>query len=473
MKKTLSLILSLVLVIGMLGTSVFTVSAADNTVKIGDVEYETLADALAAVGEGDVVIELIADAALDYGAREAYGTEATTSLTINGNGKTLTLNQTNSDWSSFGLKNAAAKLVLNNMTIEKTGHGDTSGAWNKHAINFKCPLEMNTVTVNNSISVTSGATLTDVTINEANGYYGLWISAHDQVVTLDGCEINATNGGRGIKIADQYIDEPEKVELNVSDTTFNTAKKAAVLVSSTAGAKITASNCDISDVAADSANFAWVDEKWSDHQANVEVFGANKVVEGAVPTYEVSVSAGDEGTVSLSKTYYEVGETVVLSITPATRHIVKEISVVDVFGNSVPVTGYSFEMPASAVTVRVVFQEVFPEFIKVGINASVELEGADLEAGEFFFQLSYLYNGEEIVIEKTKNAANGNVAFAPVAFNNVCNYTFFVKQIALDDAGVEYDKTVYEINAKAAWGADGYLDITLSDNNVEFVNIVK
>ena len=257
--------------------------AGNNTVTVyyaavGEQKFETLLAAINAVQEGQA-IELIRDVTMDYNARDAYETQAQ-NVVINGNGKTLTLNQKNSDWASFGLANNS-KLVLNNMTIEKTGYGDTSGAWNTHAIIFSCPVEMNNVTVNNSVAVQAGAALTDVTINEANGYYGLWINGNGQAVTVNGGAINATNGGRGIKIADQYIDAPAQVTLNVNGTVFNTAKKAAVLVSSTAGAKITAANVNIANVAEDSENFVWVDEDWAQHFGNVEVTGATVRAESA------------------------------------------------------------------------------------------------------------------------------------------------------------------------------------------------
>ena len=251
--------------------------------------YRTLAEAITAVGSGEVVINLHANATLDYNAREAYGTAETTSLTINGDGKTLTLNQKDSDWSSFGLANADAKVVFNNMIIEKTGYGDTSGAWNTHAIIFSSNVEMTNVTVNNSMAVQDGATLNNVTINEANGYYGLWINGNGQSVTMNGGSINATNGGRGIKIADQYIDAPALVTLSVTGTTFNTAKKAAVLVSSKAGAAIAASNVDITNVAEDKVNFAWVDEDWAAHYGEVTVTGGT-VSQESVEIFNVTIT---------------------------------------------------------------------------------------------------------------------------------------------------------------------------------------
>ena len=261
---------------------------------VNGVGYKTLALALAATSEmsGDVVIDLCTDAELSYGAREAYGSDAVTSITINGNDNTLTLNQTNSDWSSIGMKNADGVFKMNNVTVEKTGYGDTSGAWNTHAINFNVNTEFKDVTFNNSIKVSGTSVLTNVDIVEAGEYYGIWIPANATSVTINGGSITATNGGRGIKIADQYVeDSAQNVSLKVDGMTFKTAKKAAVLVSSIAGADITATNYDITEVAADSQNFAWIDDgenkdkkKYTDYAEQVTVNGGAAFVEGTVAT---------------------------------------------------------------------------------------------------------------------------------------------------------------------------------------------
>lgn len=255
---------------------------------IGTKYYTSIKDAIKAVKDNETIV-LIRDITMDYNARDSYETQVQ-NIVIDGNDHTLTLNQKNSDWASIGLANNS-KLVLNNMTIEKTGYGDTSGAWNTHAIIFSCPLEMTKVTVNNGIAVQAGATLNNVTINEANGYYGLWINGNGQSVTMNGGSITATNGGRGIKIADQYIDAPAQVTLNVTGTDFNTAKKAAVLVSSKAGAQIVASNVDITDVEADDDNFVWVDEDWAANFGNVEVTGATVAQEG-IENFVAAITKG-------------------------------------------------------------------------------------------------------------------------------------------------------------------------------------
>ena len=348
----------------------WTVKAGKYVARIGEIGYETLAEAIAAIGAGDVVIELLDNASLDYNAREAYGTAETTSVTINGNGKTLTLNQINSDWSSFGLKNAGAKVVFNDMTIEKTGYGDTSGAWNTHAIIFTSNVEMTDVTVNNSMAVQAGATLNNVTINEANGYYGLWINGNGQSVTMNGGAINATNGGRGIKVADQYVDSPALVTLNVTGTKFNTAKKAAVLVSSKAGANITASNVDITNVAEDNVNFVWVDEDWGPYygkvtvtggtltQENLPVFVAalmnNAKVEGYYKVFEEALAAAEDEKILVLKTVvFDTDKTIDFggkevnsNVNPAFR-ITNGATVTVKNGNMNTAEGYNFILGAS------------------------------------------------------------------------------------------------------------------------------
>ena len=326
---------------------------SDAVANINGKIYFNLASAIATIGNGDVTINLLRDVTLDYNARDEYGKEGTTSVTINGNNHTLTLNQKNSDWSSLGLKNAGATLTFKNMTIEKTGYGDTSGAWNTHAIIFSTDVVMNNVTVNNAIAVAADATLENVTINEANGYYGLWIEANGQTVTMNGGSITATNGGRGIKIADQYIDTPKQVTLNVTETAFTTAKKAAVLVSSKAGAKITADNVDINNVAADNVNFVWVDEDWAANYGNVEVTGAEVEQEG-IENFVAAISqTQDENTNIIIAYYKELTEAIAAVQAGETIELINDITATTVIelGKSITINGKDHKVTSSATRV--------------------------------------------------------------------------------------------------------------------------
>jgi hypothetical protein len=323
--------------------------------KIGNTYYATLEEALANVATW-TTIKLVADATLDYGAREAYGRDDTTDIIIDGQGFTLTLNQTNSDWSSIGMKKADGKLTLKNMTIEKTGYGDTSGSWNTHAIIFSSNVEMNKVTINNGIAVSNGATLNNVTINEANGYYGLWIEANEQTVTMNGGAINATNGGRGIKIADQYVDSPAAVNLTIDGTVFNTAKKAAVLVSSTAGANITASNVNITNVAEDAVNFAWVDDGWAAYYGEVAVNGGTLTLEPGT-AFVASLSTGDK----LNGYYKTLADAVAAAQAGDTITLLADVTASEVIqlNKSLTINGAGHKVTSSATRVfRVITSDV-------------------------------------------------------------------------------------------------------------------
>lgn len=243
----------------------------DNGIK----GYDTLVDALTAA-QGDISIELAADATLDITAWEtlAIGSDTTNTITINGNNNTLTFNKLNSDWNHIATKNNA-KLVLNDMTVEDSGRNN--GPWNRYDINFACNVELNNVISVKAMAFKADATLNDVTINESGDNYAIWISANGQEVAIDGLTINSA--GRGIKIDDQYVGAAGKVNLSIENATFTTAKKAAIMIKSTAGAEITATKCDISKVAADSENLVWIDEDGAAGQKLVTVNGKPAFVE--------------------------------------------------------------------------------------------------------------------------------------------------------------------------------------------------
>ena len=110
----------------------------------------------------------------------------------------------------------------------------------------------------------------------------LWIQATGQTVTIENCIISGKsstdNRNRAIKIADEYIDKPKAVTLNVSGTTFSSDSKAAVLVTNTAGATINwGGGNDISGVADDKVNAVWNDSARTD--AIVNVSGCNVIQE--------------------------------------------------------------------------------------------------------------------------------------------------------------------------------------------------
>lgn len=241
---------------------------------------EELKAALTA-NEEVITVNLTADVTYEVAAwdKDAMGSAATKRIVINGNGNTLTFNQTNSDWNNVVTNGAT--LVLNNVEITNDGHND--GPWNRHDINFGCDVELNNVTSDKALAFKAGAKLTNVTIEDANtsATYAIWIQPNGQTVTLDSCTIDmlACTDGRGIKIDEQYVDAPAKVTLVVKNTTVKTEAKGAILVKSAVGADVILENVDISGVAADSVNAVWVDSDSADYFDLVTVTGGTKVQE--------------------------------------------------------------------------------------------------------------------------------------------------------------------------------------------------
>ena len=257
--------------------NVYTVIRGEGTVATTPEELK------GALTEDAPVIEVVLNDNLTYDvaawANDAMGGASTEVITIDLNGKTLTFNQTNSDWNNVVTN--AGKLVIKNGNITNAGYND--GPWNRHDINFACPVELVNVTSDKALAFKSDATLTNVTIADANtsDTYAIWVQPNGQKVVLDGCTIDMLDctDGRGLKIDEQYVDTPAKVTLNVSNTVFKTEEKSAILVKSAAGADITLSNVDIAEVAADSTNPVWVDEASAAYADLVVVNGGSKIVE--------------------------------------------------------------------------------------------------------------------------------------------------------------------------------------------------
>lgn len=210
-----------------------------------------------------------------------WGGANTETITIDGDGHTLTLIKKNSDWNKVFMNNEAGKLILNDMTLTCNKNGND--AWNNYTVGFDCVVEMNEVDMVKGVCVRNDAAFNDVTITEANGMYALYVTAAGQTVTIDGMQVTATNGGRGIKVIDEYMAEADQasVTLNIKNASFATEKKAAVLVTSKAGAVINwGEGNDISQVAADTEFAVWVDDGRAAYANKVIVNGAYSKVEG-------------------------------------------------------------------------------------------------------------------------------------------------------------------------------------------------
>ena len=254
----------------------------EETAAVSVANDEELADALAADAE-NIIVNLTADVTYDVAAWAANGMggDSTKTVQINGNGNTLTFYQTNSDWNNV-VTNNNATLSLKDVNITNDGHND--GPWNRHDINFACNVNLMDVNSDKALAFKNGATLNNVTISDDNGSdtYAIWIQPKGQTVTLNNCVIDMLNAtdGRGIKVDNQYIeDEDAGITLKVSNTTFKTEEKAAIILKTKAASAITLKNVDIDEVAADSTNPVWVDEATASYADLITVTGGTKIVE--------------------------------------------------------------------------------------------------------------------------------------------------------------------------------------------------
>ena len=208
-----------------------------------------------------------------------FGGDKTRDITINANGNKINFVHENSDWNYIRMVNDNAKWIINDATLTNSGKND--GPWNRHDIRFYNAVELNNVTSDKAIALLNDGKLNNVTVTEDTGVYGLWITAEGQTVDINGMTITATNGGRGIAIKDQYVNTPACVTVNVANAKFTTASKAAVLVTSKAGAVINwGAGNDIQGVAADTEFAVWVDEDYKAYADKVVVNGCFCKVEG-------------------------------------------------------------------------------------------------------------------------------------------------------------------------------------------------
>ena len=228
---------------------------------------EQMEDALATDAE-NIIINIDGSASFDKSDFYAQlGGASTKTITIDGGTAGAELNIISGYGNHILTKNNAT-LILKNLSISSNykveGH-----TWNLYGIFFECPTIIENVTFTRQVALGKNQKheLSKVTINQtaATGdMYALWLEAGVDV-TLKDCVINSINPNSGslnraIKIADEYITNPQLTKLAVSGTTFKSQKKAAVLVTSTAGANIVwGEGNDISQVQADNVNAVWND----------------------------------------------------------------------------------------------------------------------------------------------------------------------------------------------------------------------
>ena len=249
------------------------VATAEEFAEALKADAENIAVKLA--GDLDVAISSLGQQTGGSGEYKLGG-ENTKNITIDLNGKKL--NITTTYWSDLGAKNNDAVFTIKNGTMTSS---QATGTWDSYDLCFSnCNYNFENVVFEKAIALEAANktyNLKNVTIKETHDYYAMWVRAAGLNVTVD--NLTVESAGRGIKIDEQYIDAPAMVTLTVKNSKFTTAKKAAILVKSVAGAEINVENIDITGVAADTTNAVWVDADSAAYYDLVTVNGATKVQE--------------------------------------------------------------------------------------------------------------------------------------------------------------------------------------------------
>ena len=107
----------------------------------------------------------------------------------------------------------------------------------------------------------------------------------------------------------------------------------------------------------------------------------------------------------------------------------------------------------------------------VTLGAKKVLEGKDLEAGKYSFELK---KEDGTVVETVTNAADGTVTFSPISYDEsqVGTHKYTISEVAGTETGITYDKTVQEVEVTVEKVSATELKATASKeaNDLVFTN---
>ena len=104
----------------------------------------------------------------------------------------------------------------------------------------------------------------------------------------------------------------------------------------------------------------------------------------------------------------------------------------------------------------------------VTLGAKKVLEGKDLEAGKYSFELK---KEDGTVVETVTNAADGTVTFSPISYDEskVGTHKYTISEVAGTETGITYDKTVQEVEVTVEKVSATELKATASKEANDFV----
>jgi len=105
--------------------------------------------------------------------------------------------------------------------------------------------------------------------------------------------------------------------------------------------------------------------------------------------------------------------------------------------------------------------------IKQDLTFKKELEGRELQEGEFTFNLLD-ENGN--VVQSAQNAADGTITFKDVTFEKAGTYKFTVEEVSGDDAQITYDKSAKNVSVEVKQEGTEYVATVTYDEDTTFKN---
>lgn len=309
------------------------------------------------------------------------------------------------------------------------------------------------------LNITGGTISTDANVFEvvANGNgtttkgAALAISQHNTKLPI---EVNITDGSFKGKVAfsvanPQNNSEADyaKVELNIAggkfettgDKTINSEGKTEFIAGGTF-------STDVKDYIKD----GYVSTKVGD---TYKVLKESKVTLGKVTA----------GNVKVDKTTALEGEKVTLTLTPNEGYELSSIKVVDTYNKEVSVTGNTFVMPNSDVTITVVFTKVSVEIpvvdtskdvkdVTVGVKDETKVEEVILDTIKKDTELASKIEDKDVTVEveiakvEASNVLNEVAKAMEEKAGNATIATYFDVTIALKDATGSINETISELS---------------------------
>lgn len=100
-----------------------------------------------------------------------------------------------------------------------------------------------------------------------------------------------------------------------------------------------------------------------------------------------------------------------------------------------------------------------PSSVTDQIAITKKLDGRDMAAGEFDFELVEMVDGAETVAATGANAADGTVTFGAITYSAPGEHDYLVREVAGDKGGVTYDMKTYSIHTSVTDNGNGTLSV--------------